>query len=509
MKVPGYGVSGLATSGRALKGRAALRPDDAESDTPGYNDFMLEELKAIVGEEGVLAAKGERMVYEGDAYPLEKAAPLATVLPRTTEQVSQVVRLCAARGVPFAPRGAGTGLAGGTLCPNGILIGLARMNRILEIDLRNRRLTAQAGAVNVELTRAVAGDGYLYAPDPSSQGASTLGGNIANNAGGPHTLKHGVTVNHVLAVELVLPDGTIMTLGDKTEDTNGYDLLGLVVGSEGTFGIVTQATVRLTRRAQAVRTLLAIFDTVDDATQAVSRIVASGIIPAALEMMDAVILQTVEDAFHFGFPRDAGAILIVELDGLAAGLDAQTARARALCAGSRAREVRQAETPCDRANLWAARKKAVGTLGRLAPSCVTQDCVIPRSKLPETLRAIAEIGARHRIRIANVFHAGDGNLHPVTLFDERDPDEVRRVMAVSHEILELCVGLGGTLTGEHGIGLEKRDYMPLLFPPETLQTMADLRAVFNPTGLCNPGKVLPTAHGCAYEIRPRSGVVAV
>ena len=470
---------------------------------------ILQELRRLVGDDGVLAAKGERAVYEGDAYPLEKAPPLATVLPRTTEQVAAVVRLCAANRLPFAPRGAGTGLAGGTLCPDGILIGLARMNRILDIDLRNRRLTAQAGAVNIELTKAVATEGFLYAPDPSSQGASTLGGNIANNAGGPHTLKYGVTVNHVLAVELVLPDGEVVMLGDATEDTNGYDLLGLTVGSEGTFGIVTQATVRLTRKAQAVRTLLAVFDTIDDATQAVSDIVAAGIVPAALEMMDGVILQTVEDAFHFGFPRDAGAILIIEVDGLRAGLDAQVARARAVCAQHRAREIRQAETPRDRANLWAARKKAVGTLGRLAPSCVTQDCVIPRSKLPETLRAIAEIGRRYDLRIANVFHAGDGNLHPATLFDERDPAQVQRVMAASHEILELCVGLGGTLTGEHGIGVEKRDYMPLLFPPETLRTMEDVRAVFNPAGLCNPGKVLPTSHGCAYDFRPRPGAVAV
>ena len=470
---------------------------------------ILQDLRRIVGDDGVLAAKGERAAYEGDAYPLERAQPLATVLPCTTEQVAAVVKVCAAHNIPFAPRGAGTGLAGGTLCPDGILIGLARMNRILDIDLRNRRLTAQAGAVNVELTKSVAGEGFLYAPDPSSQGASTLGGNIANNAGGPHTLKYGVTVNHVLAVELVLPDGEVVTLGDATEDTNGYDLLGLTVGSEGTFGIVTQATVRLTRKPQAVRTLLAIFGTIDDATRCVSDIVASGIVPAALEMMDGVILQTVEDAFHFGFPRDAGAILIIELDGLAAGLDSQVAHVRSMCERRQAREVRQAETPRDRANLWAARKKAVGTLGRLAPSCVTQDCVIPRSKLPETLRAIAEIGRRHELRIANVFHAGDGNLHPVTLFDERDPAQVERVMAASHEILELCIGLGGTLTGEHGIGVEKRDYMPLLFPPETLRTMADVRAVFNPAGLCNPGKVLPTAHGCAFEMRPRAGAVAV
>jgi glycolate oxidase len=472
-------------------------------------EHFFRELRRIVGNDGVLAEKGERAVYENDAYPLEKAAPMATVLPSTTAQVAEVVKLCASHSLPFAPRGAGTGLAGGTLCPGGILIGLARMNRILDIDLRNRRLTAQAGAINVALTKAVATDGYLYAPDPSSQGASTLGGNIANNAGGPHTLKYGVTANHVVAVELVLPDGEVVTLGDKTEEVNGYDLLGVALGSEGTFGIVTEATVRLTRAPQAVRTLLAIFDTVDDATQTVSDIVAAGIVPAALEMMDAVILQTVEDAFHFGFPRDAEAILIIELDGLTAGLETQVNRVRALCEANAAREIRQAETPKDRANLWAARKKSVGTLGRLAPSCVTQDCVIPRSKLPQVLRAIAEIGKRYNLRIANVFHAGDGNLHPVTLFDERDPEEVARVMAASHEILELCIGVGGTLTGEHGIGVEKRDYMPLLFPPETLRTMADLRAVFNPAGLCNPGKVLPTAHGCAYEMRPRTGAIGV
>ncbi len=471
--------------------------------------MLITQLKQLLGPDAVLDAPGERRAYEGDAYPLERALPLATVLPRTTEQVAQIVRACAAQRVPFAPRGAGTGLAGGAVCPGGILIGLARMNKILEIDLRNRHLTAQAGAVNIALTKAVAADGYLYAPDPSSQGASTLGGNIANNAGGPHTLKYGVTANHVLQVELVLPDGEIVLLGDKTEDANGYDLLGLTLGSEGTFGIVTQATVRLTRTPQAVQTLLAVFDTVDDATQCVSDIVAAGIVPAALEMMDAVILQTVEEAFSFGFPRDAQAILIIELDGLASGLDAVANQVRQLCTHNHARDLRHARTPQDRANLWAARKKAVGTLGRLAPSCVTQDCVIPRSQLPPVLRAIAAIGKQHDLVIANVFHAGDGNLHPVVLFDERDPAEVRRVMEASRAILELCIGVGGTLTGEHGIGVEKRDFMPLLFSPQTLHAMEQVRSAFNPDGLCNPGKVLPTAHGCAYEVRPRTGAVAV
>jgi len=471
--------------------------------------MLLNQLKQLLGPDAVLDAPGERRAYEGDAYPLERALPLATVLPRTTEQVAQIVRACAAHRVPFAPRGAGTGLAGGAVCAGGVLIGLARMNKILEIDLRNRRLTAQAGAVNITLTKAVAADGYLYAPDPSSQGASTLGGNIANNAGGPHTLKYGVTANHVLQVELVLPDGESVLLGDKTEDANGYDLLGLALGSEGTFGIVTQATVRLLRAPQAVQTLLAVFDTVDDATQCVSDIVAAGIVPAALEMMDAVILQTVEDAFSFGFPRDAQAILIIELDGLASGLDAVADQVRTLCAQNHARDLRHAQTPQDRARLWAARKKAVGTLGRLAPSCVTQDCVIPRSQLPHVLRAIAAIGKQYDLVIANVFHAGDGNLHPVVLFDERDPVQVARVMEASRAILELCIGVGGTLTGEHGIGIEKRDFMPRLFSPQTLHAMEQVRSAFNPDGLCNPGKVLPTAHGCAYEMRPRTGAVAV
>jgi len=469
----------------------------------------LKKLEAVVGAKNVLSAAGERITYEGDAYPIEKALPLATVLPASTEEVSSIVKLCAAEGIPFTARGAGTGLAGGSLCPGGILIGVARMNRILDIDLRNRRMTAQAGVVNFQLTRAVASDGFQFAPDPSSQGASTIGGNIGNNAGGPHTLKYGVTVNHVLGLQMVLPDGEIITLGDKTEDTNGYDLVGLVVGSEGTFGIVTQAILRLTPQPMDVRTMLAVFGSVDDATQTVSDIVASGIVPAALEMLDSDIIKTVEEAFHFGFPRDAEAVLIIEVDGLPAGLDLSAATCREICELNNAREVRVASDARERAQLWAARKKAVGTLGRLAPSHVTQDCVIPRSKLPEVLREIAAIGARNGVRIANVFHAGDGNLHPITLFDERDPKQIAQVMEASREIIELCIGVGGTLTGEHGIGVEKRDFMPLLFPQSTLQTMEDVRSVFNALGLCNPGKILPDSHGCSYEFFPKTGALAV
>ncbi|HEY3329333.1 MAG TPA: FAD-linked oxidase C-terminal domain-containing protein [Capsulimonadaceae bacterium] len=461
----------------------------------------------LLGKEAVLSSPAERMTYQNDAFPLEAAIPLCTVLPTTTAEVSAIVKLCNSHGVPFAPRGAGTGLAGGVLVPGGVLIGLARMTRIIEIDLRNRTMTAEAGAVNVMLTKAVTRDGLHYAPDPSSQGASTLGGNIGNNAGGPHTLKYGVTVNHVLAVELVLPSGEIVTLGDKTEDFTGYDLVGLVCGGEGTLGIVTRATVRLTNVPEGVRTLLAVFDTVDAATETVSAIIAAGITPAALEMMDATVIRAVEAAFHYGFPLDAEAVLIIELDGVEAGLDEAAAQAYEICRATGAREVRSAKDALERAKLWAARKKAVGTLGRLAPSCVTQDGVIPRSTLPVVLRRIAAVGQKYGLRIANVFHAGDGNLHPVVLFDGRDRAEVSRVVEANREILEICLEVGGTLSGEHGIGVEKRDYMPMLFPPETLDAMKRVRDVFNPHGLCNPDKVLPASHGCSFEIAGRLGAI--
>lgn len=470
---------------------------------------LVRKLIDLLGEDAVLSNTAETTVYEFDAYPLERSRPLAIVLPASTEEVAGVVRLCVEHNTAFAPRGAGTGLAGGTLCPEGILIGLSRMNKILEIDIRNRRIRAEAGVTNSDLTKAVSDSGHMYAPDPSSQAACTLGGNIANNAGGPHTLKYGVTVNHVLSVKYVTPEGDILTLGDATEDTNGYDLVGLMVGSEGTCGIVTEATVRIVKVPQSVMTFLAVFDTVDQATECVSSIISSGIVPAALEMMDAIILRTVEEAFSFGFPLDAGAILIVEIDGLAAGLPNSGAKIEQVFDQHSAREVRTAKTAKERARLWMARKKAIGTLGRTAPCCVTQDCVIPRSKLPEVLRSISEIGTKYNLKIANVFHAGDGNLHPAVLFDDRDADEVSRVIAASHDILTLCLSVGGTLSGEHGIGVEKRDFMPMLFSAETLTTMAGVRDAFNANGLCNPGKVLPTSHGCTYELGLRRGPIGV
>jgi glycolate oxidase subunit GlcD len=385
---------------------------------------------------------------------------------------------------------------------------LSRMTKITEIDIRNRRLTAEAGAVNVVLSNAVTSERLSFAPDPSSQSCSTIGGNISNNAGGPHTLKYGVTINHLMALDVVLPNGESLSLGDKTEDVNGYDLLSMVCGAEGTLGIVTKATVRLTRLPESVATILAVFDSVDSATRAVNRILSSGLVPAALEMLDKLVIATVEAAFHYGFPTDAAAVLIVEVDGQRSGILRQTEIAVAACRAAGAVEVRQAVDAGDRAKLWSARKKAIGTLGRTSPGIVTQDGVIPRSKLPEVLREIAAIGSEFNLRIANVFHAGDGNLHPAVLFDPSIPGEVDRVRKANAKILALCLQKGGTLTGEHGIGVEKRDFMPLLYPSSTLVTMSQLRYCFNPLGLCNPGKVLPVNHGCTFEIGQRTSGAA-
>jgi glycolate oxidase len=325
--------------------------------------------------------------------------------------------------------------------------------------------------------------------------ACTVGGNIAENSGGPHTLKYGVTVNHIISVEMVLPDGEIVWLGGPG-DSSALDLVGIVVGSEGTFGIVTRAWVRLVRTAPAVRTMLGIFPTVDAATECVSSLIAAGIVPAALEMMDQLVVHAVEAAFHFGFPLDAGAVLIIELDGLPAALGRLADEARAIAMANGAREVRTAKDEAERAALWAARKRAIGAAGRLAPSNMTQDGVIPRSKLPEVLREIGAIGRKYGIKVANVFHAGDGNLHPCVLFDERDPDEVKRVIEAGHEILDLCLSVGGSITGEHGVGVEKLDHMPRMFDAPTLELMAEIRRAFNPDGRCNPGKLLPTHKSC-------------
>jgi glycolate oxidase len=471
------------------------------------DSILITRLADIVGPEGVVSHKTNLSVYDCDGYTLEKSLPEVVVLPRSTEEVAAIVKLLHKEKVSFVPRGAGTGLSGGCLPIEApVMIGTSRMNKILHIDLRNRYIVAQAGVVNLWVSNAVKGEGFQYAPDPSSQQACTIGGNVAENSGGPHTLKYGVTTNHVLGMELVLPDGEVVTIGGTVEDVPGYDLRGITIGAEGTFGIVTQATLRLTRQPQAYRTFLAVYESVHDSTQTVSDIIAAGIVPAAIEMMDNLIIQAVEEAFHFGFPTDAGAVLIIELDGLAAGLDPQTARIMELCKRNCAREVRVARDEAERTALWKSRKRAFGAVGRLAPNYCTQDGVVPRTKVPDILRTITSVAEKYQLRIANVFHAGDGNIHPILLYDERNADETERVVKAGQEILKACVDLGGSLTGEHGIGVEKMGQMPLIFSPEDLLLMGQIRSVFNPESRCNPNKIIPLPHGCIDVRMPRRQV---
>lgn len=461
---------------------------------------LIPALRSIVGDDGVLSAHADLLVYECDGFVIEKNSPDVVVFPRTTEQVAQVVRLCRTHRVPFVPRGAGTSLAGGCLpVGGGVMIVLTRMKEILEINLRDRYAVVQPGVVNIWLTQALRGSGLHYAPDPSSQGACTIGGNVATNSGGPHTLKYGVTVNHVLGVECVTADGQIVQIGGPADEAPGLDLVGAIVGSEGTLVIVTRVWVRLTKNPQGYRTLLGVFDSVEDATNAISLIIGHGIVPAALEMMDQGIVTALEAAFQFGFPLDAEAVLLIEVDGLEAGLDAQRDRMVELCQRSGAREVRLARDAAERQKLWKCRKQAFGAIGRLSPSYCTQDGVVPRTQLPHILRRITEISQRYGIRIVNVFHAGDGNIHPILLFDERHADQVRQVLAASREILEACLQCGGSVTGEHGIGVEKIEFMRMMFSPSDLAAMGRLRTAFNPDNCLSPGKMLPTAGGCGME----------
>ncbi len=458
---------------------------------------LIRELEHIVGPEYVLTSDAAKRDYDCDAYSPEKRYPDAIVLPSDTQQVAKIVKLCNRLNIPFIPRGAGTGLSGGaTTTQGGVLLSLMRLKKILETDVPNRRMVAQAGVVNTYLTKAVKKDHLHYAPDPSSQGACTVGGNVAENSGGPHTLKYGVTTNHVTGLTLVLPDGEIVHIGGKVEDAPGYDLVGLLVGSEGTMGIVTEVTIRLTPLPQSVRTLLAIFETVDQATQTVSDLIAEGVLPAALELIDTFIIKACEEAFHLGFPLDAEAVLIMEVDGLEVGLEEEASHAREIAERNGAREVRQASTELERALLWKARKQAFGALGRLGKSMVTHDGVIPRTKLPEVIREVRAIAARHGLEVGNVFHAGDGNLHPNLMFDERDPVAVQNVLHAGEEILQLCVNVGGSITGEHGIGVEKQEAMTMMFTDSDLELMAKLKGVFNRSDLCNPGKIFPAAKGC-------------
>lgn len=476
----------------------------AVSTTIALPAALANDLAAIVGSDGIVTAPAALTVYECDGYTLERAVPRLVVLPRSTDEVARVLRTAWQAGVPFVPRGAGTGLSGGCLAaPAPLVVCTSRMRTIRAIDLPNRRLVAEAGVVNADVSRAVRSAGLQYAPDPSSQNACTIGGNVAENSGGPHTLKYGVTTNHLLAVELVLPDGDVVPLGDGIDDDGfGYDLTGVVCGAEGTMGIVTAATLRLVPMPEAVITMLGVFPTVAEATATVSAIIAAGIIPAALEMMDRTIVAAVEAAFRVGFPTDAGAVLIIEIDGAAAGLAEAAERIESLCRDHGASRVRRAADDAERAALWKGRKRAFGAVGRLSPSYCTQDGVVPRTRLPEILERIEAAAARHRLRIGNVFHAGDGNIHPIVLYDERHPDESVRALAAGREILLACLELGGSVTGEHGIGVEKMVELGLAFAPDDLALMQRVRAVFDPETRANPGKIFPTPGVCVERRSP-------
>jgi glycolate oxidase len=473
----------------------------------GLDRIVLEELREIVGADGIVMRATELKVYECDGWTVEKSAPDVLLLPRTTAQLSTTLAALYRHEVAFVPRGAGTGLSGGCLPVSApAMICTSRMNRILEVDFENRRVEVESGVVNLHVTNAVKSRGYYYAPDPSSQMACTIGGNIAENSGGPHTLKYGVTTNHVLGLEVVLPDGEVVELGGPAEERCGYDLVGAVVGAEGTVGIVTRATLKLMREPENHRTLLATFPDVDTATRAVSTIIASGIVPAALEMMDQLILRAVNDAFHVGLPLDAGAVLIIELEGLEAGLTALADEVAAMARTGGATSVKLARDEAERTLLWKARKRAFGAVGRLAPNYATQDGVVPRTRLPDILRLIKDVSRRYELQIGNVFHAGDGNLHPIILYDERIPGQVTRAIEAGREILTACVEMGGSLTGEHGIGVEKLGEMALLFTPDDLRVMTELRHVFDPNERSNPGKVIPLAGSCVEVKTPRRQV---
>ena len=461
-------------------------------------DQLIENLRAIVGRDAVLAEADELLVYECDGLPQHKYRPRAVVFPSSTEATSEVMRILSKEGVAFTPRGAGTGLSGGALAlTQGVVIELARMRKILKIDIDNRLAVVQTGVVNAHVSRAGAPFGLHYVPDPSSNSTCTIGGNLAENAGGIHCLKYGTTTDHVLGARVVLSSGKVVDLGGGGAEQTGYDLLGVFVGSEGTFGIATEATLRLVPIPPAVRTLLADFVEVNDASHAVSAIIAAGVMPAALEMMDHAIIQAVEaSVFAAGLPIDAGAALLIELDGIEAGIDDEAERVKSICLQYGARTCRLARDDHERKKLWAARKGAFGAIGRIAPDSMIQDAVVPRSRLPEVLADVFRIAGKYHLRIANVFHAGDGNLHPLICFDSRSPDEVRNVKEAGRELMETCVRAGGSISGEHGVGFDKRELLPLIFSEDDMSTMLQVRAAFDPLGLMNPGKIIPILRGC-------------
>lgn len=457
------------------------------------SETLVRELKDILGPEGVIVEPGRLLVWESDGLTAYRVTPRAVLLPRDTRETAETLKILAREQIPFVPRGAGTGLSGGALAlDEAVVVGFSRMDRILDIDADNRRARVQPGVVNSALSQAVFPHGLYYAPDPSSQTVCTIGGNVAENAGGPHCLKYGVTLNHILSLTVVLPNGDVVHLGPRNGEQTGYDLLGLFIGSEGTFGIATEIVVKLLPLPEAAETMFALFDHIEDASRVVSQIIAEGMLPAALEMIDRQALVAIEaSAYAAGLPTDVGGLLLVEFDGRSAGLGTDTDRAAELCRKIGAREVRRSRDPAERQKMWYARKKAFGAMGRLAPDILVQDAVVPRSKLPAVLDRIYKIAAHYDLRLCNMFHAGDGNLHPTIVFDRRDPDQVKRVEAASKEMMHACVESGGTISGEHGIGLDKREYMELVFTDAAMDVMCSMRRVFNPTGLANPSKVLP------------------
>jgi glycolate oxidase len=458
---------------------------------------LTSRLRAELGAAKVIDDRQELRTYECDGLAHYKVVPGLVVLAESTADVAAVVTACAEAGVPFVARGSGTGLSGGALPhADGVLVVTSRMRTIVEIDRDGQRAVVEPGVINLHVTRASAPSGYYYAPDPSSQQVCSIGGNVAENSGGAHCLKYGFTTNHVLGVEFVEPSGEVVEIGGKAPDPPGYDLLGAIVGSEGTLGIATRVTVRLTRAPESVQTLLAGFDGTDAAGQAVSAIIAAGVIPAAVEMMDALAIEAAEAAVHCGYPDGAGAVLIVELDGPTSEVDAQFAQVRELCEKAGAFEIRIAADDAERALFWKGRKSAFAAVGRISPDYIVQDGVIPRTALPEVLRAIADLSASSGVRVANVFHAGDGNLHPLVLFDDAVPGQAERAEEVSGAILDLCLEHGGSITGEHGVGSDKAKHMPRMFTAEDLDTMQLVRCAFDPDGLSNPGKVFPTPRLC-------------
>ncbi|WP_173916681.1 FAD-binding oxidoreductase [Halobacillus sp. Marseille-Q1614] len=464
-----------------------------------YKDVHIKRLAEIVGDKEILFEKEDLVSYDSDGFTVHKALPRAVVFPKNTDEVADIVRYCANHHIPFLARGAGTGLSGGAIPLNEeVIISLSKMRNLLSVDFENRQAVVQPGFVNLKLTNSIADKGYYYAPDPSSQYVCTIGGNVAENAGGAHCLKYGVTTNHILGLEVVLPNGEIIEISEGgVPDAPGYDLMGLLTGSEGTLGIVTKITVRILKNPEGKQTVLAYFDNVEEGSQAVSGIISAGIVPAALEMMDKTAIEGVEaGAFPVGHPRDIEALLLIEVDGIMAGIDEQIEQILTVCKARNVREVKVAQSEEERGKWWANRKTGFGAMGAISPDYLVQDGVIPRSRLPEVLEQISVISKESGLRIANIFHAGDGNLHPLILFDSRIPGETEKALEAGTACLKACADVGGSITGEHGVGIEKKEEMRFIFTDEELDAQTQVRDVFNPDDLLNKGKLFPTPSRC-------------